>query len=58
MKDVCFVAKFVGCWIRLVEGFPALMLACLAAYHISRAIRPESIYHDALHRGTAIEEDT
>jgi chloride channel protein, CIC family len=37
---------------------PALMLACLAAYHISRAIRPESIYHDALHRGTAIEEDT
>jgi H+/Cl- antiporter ClcA len=36
---------------------PALMLACLAAYHISRAIRPESIYHDALHRGTAIEED-
>jgi chloride channel protein, CIC family len=37
---------------------PALMLACLAAYHISRAIRPESIYYDALHRGTAIEEDT
>jgi chloride channel protein, CIC family len=37
---------------------PALMLACLAAYHISRAIRPESIYHDALHRGTAIEEET
>jgi CIC family chloride channel protein len=36
---------------------PALMLACLAAYHVSRAIRPESIYHDALHRGTAIEED-
>jgi chloride channel protein, CIC family len=37
---------------------PALMLACLAAYHVSRAIRPESIYHDALHRGTAIEENT
>ncbi|MBV9489361.1 MAG: ClcB-like voltage-gated chloride channel protein [Verrucomicrobia bacterium] len=36
---------------------PALMLACLAAYHVSRALRPESIYHDALHRGTAIEED-
>lgn len=36
---------------------PALMLACLAAYHVSRAIRPESIYHEALHRGTAIEED-
>lgn len=35
---------------------PALMLACLAAYHISRAIRPQSIYHDALHRGTAIED--
>lgn len=37
---------------------PALMLACLAAYHVSRALRPESIYYDALHRGTAIEEDT
>jgi CIC family chloride channel protein len=36
---------------------PALMLACLAAYHVSRAIRPDSIYHEALHRGTAIEED-
>jgi CIC family chloride channel protein len=36
---------------------PALMLACLAAYHVSRAIRRESIYHDALHRGTAIEEE-
>ena len=36
---------------------PALMLACLAAYHVSRAIRPGSIYLDALHRGTAIEED-
>ncbi len=36
---------------------PALMLACLAAYHVSRAIRPESIYHEALHRGTATEED-
>jgi chloride channel protein, CIC family len=36
---------------------PALMLACLTAYHVSRAIRPESIYHDALHRGTATEED-
>jgi len=35
---------------------PALMLACLTAYHVSRAIRPESIYHEALHRGTAIEE--
>jgi H+/Cl- antiporter ClcA len=37
---------------------PALMLACLAAYHVSRAIRSESVYYDALHRGTAIEEDT
>jgi H+/Cl- antiporter ClcA len=36
---------------------PALMLACLTAYHVSRAIRLESIYHEALHRGTAIEED-
>ena len=35
---------------------PALMLACLAAYHVSRAIRPQSIYHEALHRGTAVEE--
>ncbi len=35
---------------------PALMLSCLAAYHVSRAIRPQSIYHDALHRGTAIED--
>jgi len=36
---------------------PALMLACLTAYHVSRAIRRKSIYHDALHRGTAIEEE-
>jgi H+/Cl- antiporter ClcA len=36
---------------------PALMLACLTAYHVSRAIRPDSIYHEALHRGTAIEEN-
>ena len=36
---------------------PALMLSCLAAYHVSRAIRPRSIYHEALHRGTASEED-
>ena len=36
---------------------PALMLACLTAYHVSRAIRSKSIYHDALHRGTAIEEE-
>jgi chloride channel protein, CIC family len=36
---------------------PALMLACLTAYHVSRTIRRKSIYHDALHRGTAIEED-
>jgi H+/Cl- antiporter ClcA len=36
---------------------PALMLACLASYHISRAIRPHSIYYDVLHRGTAIEEE-
>ena len=36
---------------------PALMLSSLAAYHISRAIRPQSIYHEALHRGTAAEED-
>lgn len=35
---------------------PALMLACLTAYHISRAIRPQSIYQEALHRGTAIED--
>lgn len=35
---------------------PALMLSCLAAYHVSRAIRPQSIYNEALHRGTAIEE--
>ena len=33
------------------------MLACLTAYHVSRAIRTKSIYHDALRRGTAIEED-
>ena len=37
---------------------PALMLSCLAAYHVSRAIRPRSIYHEALHRGTASEEDS
>jgi len=36
---------------------PALMLACLAAYHVSRAVRPQSIYHEVLHHGTAIEED-
>jgi CIC family chloride channel protein len=36
---------------------PALMLACLTAYHVSRALRPDSIYHEALHRGTAAEED-
>ncbi len=36
---------------------PALMLSCLAAYHVSRAIRPQSIYHEALHRDTATEED-
>jgi chloride channel protein, CIC family len=36
---------------------PALMLACLASYHVSRAIRAHSIYYDVLHRGTAIEED-
>jgi H+/Cl- antiporter ClcA len=36
---------------------PALMLACLTAYHVSRAIRRKSIYHDTLHRGTAIEEE-
>ena len=36
---------------------PALMLSCLAAYHVSRAIRPQSIYHEALHRGSASEED-
>jgi CIC family chloride channel protein len=39
------------------ELVPALMLACLTAYHVSRAIRPKSIYYDALHRGTAIEEE-
>ena len=37
---------------------PALMLSCLAAYHVSRAIRPRSIYHEALHRGIASEEDS
>jgi chloride channel protein, CIC family len=36
---------------------PALMLACLTAYHVSRATRRKSIYHEALHRGTAIEEE-
>ncbi|HVB84446.1 MAG TPA: ClcB-like voltage-gated chloride channel protein [Rhodanobacteraceae bacterium] len=36
---------------------PALMLSCLAAYHVSRAIRPQSIYHEALHRDTANEDD-
>lgn len=36
---------------------PALMLSCLAAYHVSRAIRPQSIYHEALHRGSASEKD-
>ena len=36
---------------------PALMLSSLAAYHISRAIRPQSIYYEALHRGTSAEED-
>lgn len=36
---------------------PALMLASLTAYHVSRAIHPKSIYHEALHRGTAIEEE-
>jgi hypothetical protein len=33
------------------------VLACLAAYHVSRAIRRKSIYHEALHRGTATEEE-
>ena len=37
---------------------PALMLACLAAYHVSRALRPRSIYHQALHRDTATEGDS
>jgi CIC family chloride channel protein len=37
---------------------PALMLACLASYHVSRAIRPRSIYHEALHRDTATESDS
>ncbi len=37
---------------------PALMLACLAAYHTSRAIRPQSIYYGALHRGVAAEDDS
>ena len=34
---------------------PALMLACLAAYHVSRAIRPQSIYREALHGDIAAE---
>ncbi len=37
---------------------PALMLACLTAYHVSRAIRRKSIYQEVLHRGTAIEEES
>ena len=36
---------------------PALMLACLAAYHVSRALRSESIYLESLHRGTAVEDE-
>ncbi len=36
---------------------PALMLACLAAYHVSRAIRPQSIYYETLRHGTASEDD-
>jgi chloride channel protein, CIC family len=36
---------------------PALMLACLASYHVSRALRARSIYHEALHRDVAAEED-
>jgi CIC family chloride channel protein len=36
---------------------PALMVACLAAYHVSRAIRPQSIYHETLRHGTAAEQD-
>ncbi len=36
---------------------PALMLACLAAYHVSRAIRPESIYREALHGEVAAESE-
>jgi chloride channel protein, CIC family len=39
------------------ELVPALMLACLAAYHVSRAIRPHSIYFASLGRGTACEDD-
>ena len=34
---------------------PALMLACLASYHVSRAIRPSSIYGAALHGDVAAE---
>ena len=34
---------------------PALMLACLASYHVSRAIRPRSIYGAALHGDVAAE---
>ncbi len=37
---------------------PALMLACLAAYHASRAIRPQSIYYSTLHHGIAAEDDS
>lgn len=36
---------------------PALMLGCLASYHVSRAIRPNSIYFTALGRCNAIEDD-
>jgi H+/Cl- antiporter ClcA len=36
---------------------PALMLACLAAYYTSRAIRPKSIYNQALRHGNASEAE-
>jgi CIC family chloride channel protein len=36
---------------------PALMLACLVAYHVSRAIRPRSIYNLALRHGNAGEAE-
>jgi chloride channel protein, CIC family len=36
---------------------PALMLACLVAYHVSRAIRPRSIYNLALRHGNATEAE-
>lgn len=45
-----------GC-LRQVGNTAGVNARCLTAYHVFRAIRPESIYYEALHRGTATEED-